>query len=389
MKIQRFQELSQRWIKNQLKEQDKTEWLTLLADPELEEQRRAFIEAAYEDVPAKFSMDDEENEALFSGIVRPSGPVQMPDRRLYRYLAAAVVAGIIVIGAAMWRQKDKRRLQAPVAAVSNIYNNDVKPGGAHAVLTLGNGAQIILDTAGQGTLGKQGGVQIVKVNLGSLSYRSVSDNGMVVYNTVSTPAGGEYQITLADGTVVWLNALSSIRFPTTFNGNKRTVTLTGEGYFEVAKNTEKPFYVNTGGLNVEVLGTAFNINGYADETSIKTTLLQGSVRLLMGSEQLLLKPGQQGQTTGTAGLAMVPVADVDQVLAWKNGFFSFEDAEIKTVMRQLERWYGIEVRYEGQSPHASFGGKMGRDLSLTQVLKGLEQSDVHFKLEGKLLTVLP
>jgi transmembrane sensor len=165
--------------------------------------------------------------------------------------------------------------------------------------------------------------------------------------------------------------------------------LTGEGYFDVAKNIGKPFHVWANGVDVGVLGTEFDVNAYADETSIKTSLLNGSVRLQRGAATMLLKPGEQGQTTGTEGLAQVKDADLDAAVAWKKGYFSFEDANVQTVMRELSRWYGIEIKYEGNPAAGSFGGEMGRDLKLTQVLDGLSKSGVHFQLEGKVLTVLP
>jgi transmembrane sensor len=206
---------------------------------------------------------------------------------------------------------------------------------------------------------------------------------------VTTPAGGEYEITLSDGTKVWLNAISSLKFPTVFDGPDRTVDLTGEGYFDVAKNVGKPFHVRVNGVEVDVLGTEFDVNAYADETSIKTSLLNGSVRLLRGGTTMLLKSGEQGQTTGAEGLGLVKDADLDAAVAWKKGYFSFEDANVQTVMRELSRWYGIEVKYEANPAGGSFGGEMGRDLKLTQVLDGLSKSGVHFQLEGKVLTVLP
>jgi ferric-dicitrate binding protein FerR (iron transport regulator) len=215
-------------------------------------------------------------------------------------------------------------------------------------------------------------------------------------------------VTLADGTKVWLNALSKLQYPNAFVGKDRTVDLTGEAYFEIAKDKSRPFMVRVNGVQVQVLGTSFNVNAYKDETGIKTTLLEGGVRLVKGDVTALLKPGQQGvtgapdagaaangqrgttsaQAIATSGFS-VHNADIDQVMAWKNGFFSWDAADVHTVMRQISRWYGVEVRYEGTPTTALFGGEIGRDLTLTQVLTGLSKSKVHFQLDGKILTVLP
>lgn len=284
-----------------------------------------------------------------------------------------------------------RRPVAPPVAV-NVFKNDVAPGGNKAVLTLGDGRTIVLDSAANGALASQGKTEIVKTDKGALAYNGADDK-TVLYNSLSTPAGGMYQVTLADGTKVWLNALSKLEFPSAFKGKERTVQLTGEAYFEVAKDAARPFTVTVNGVAVEVLGTSFNVNAYSDESDIKTTLLDGSVRLKKGDASLTLKPGQQGVVAGdqpqrAGGLSQRP-ADLDQVMAWKNGYFSWEAADIHTVMRQLSRWYGVEIHYDGAPTKALFGGEIGRDLTLTQVLTGLSQSKVHFQLEGKVLTVLP
>lgn len=180
-----------------------------------------------------------------------------------------------------------------------------------------------------------------------------------------------------------------LKFPTSFNATARTVELTGEAYFEVAVNKSKPFHVKVNGMDVEVLGTAFNVNAYPDESSIKTTLLEGAVKLVKGKNDIMLKPGEQAQTTGESGLLLNKDVNVDQAIAWKNGHFSFDGSDIYGVMRQISRWYGVEVQYDGAVPGKSFDGTIGRDLNLTQVLTGLSRGGIHFRLEGTRLTVLP
>jgi transmembrane sensor len=331
---------------------------------------------------------DEQDEAV---------PVEYPakgklvslakSRRKSMFAAAAVILILIGLGTFLWVRYPKKNTST---YAFNEFKNDVAPGGNKAILTLADGKKITLDSASKGNLASQGGVKVTKVDAGRLSYTgNLASGSEMVYNAVSTPSGGQYEITLADGTKVWLNALSTLKFPTAFSGHERSVQLSGEAYFEVSKDNKKPFHVNANGIDVEVLGTHFNVNAYPDETSIKTTLLEGKVKLVKAGAIILLKPGEQGQTDGASGFVLVKDADVNQAVAWKNGFFSFEDVNIQAVMRQLERWYGIKVQYEGNPVQGSFGGKMGRDLSLTQVLTGLSKSDVHFHLEGTTLTVLP
>ncbi|HEY4148650.1 MAG TPA: FecR family protein [Chitinophagaceae bacterium] len=315
--------------------------------------------------------------------------VQRPPaiRPIMRYSAAAAVFLLLGLSAFLWRRQAPPK-QQPV--IANQFKNDIAPGGNKAILTLADGSTIVLDSAGKGDLARQGNTRIVKLDAGKLSYDAAgSGTATMVYNRISTPVGGQYQVTLPDGTQVWLNAMSSLRFPTAFNGDSREVELTGEAYFEVAKDKHKPFRVNVAGMQAEVLGTHFNVNAYPDEASVKTTLLEGSIRMVKGTASLLLRPGQQAQSKGLNDFLLIKDADTDQAIAWKNGHFSFEGADVHALMRQIARWYGVQVRYEGEPGSTLFGGEIGRDLSLAQVLTGLSKSKVHFRLEGTILTVLP
>lgn len=320
-------------------------------------------------------------------------PLTQPSRRTHRLhrlqkygVAATVVLALIIAARYMTHRKHPDK----TAVIQNIFKNDVRPGGNHAVLTLADGTHITLDSAGKGNLASQGGARIVQTTPGSLSYTVVHNTASsVYYNTVATPAGGKYEITLADGTRVWLNALSSLTFPTSFTDRVRTVQLTGEAYFEVARDNQHPFRVTTGGMEVRVLGTAFNVNAYSDEPSTRTALVEGSVKLVKGKDNMILQPGQLGESAGSGTLALVKDGDIEQALAWKNGYFSFDGADIRTIMRQIARWYNVDVRYEGNPGSGLFGGQIGRDLNLTEVLTGLSKSNVHFRLEGNVLTVLP
>jgi ferric-dicitrate binding protein FerR (iron transport regulator) len=211
----------------------------------------------------------------------------------------------------------------------------------------------------------------------------------VLYNTVSTPRGGQYQLTLSDGSKVWLNASSSLRFPTAFPGTERRVEITGEAYFEVAGNESKPFVVDIAGKGeVEVLGTQFNINAYEDEPAIKTTLLEGKVKVSEsnGSQSSVLKPGQQAQLAN--GIRVMDNVDMEEIMAWKTGWFYFDRQELPAIMRQVSRWYDVDVRYEGRISKKSFSGIVGRDNDIKDVLKIMENAGIRFRIEGSSITVL-
>lgn len=380
-----YKQLTERYISGQASAAEVEVFFHLLNEGELDE----YLDRATRDSAAPYA---------FQPVVS-SGKW----RRLGRLAVAAAVILLVGLGLLLWLRPGGKK-EAPVV---NVFKNEVAPGGNKALLTLADGTIIVLDSAEKGALASQGNARIIKVDVGLLSYkagpagagaRNVGSNGAapqkgafpVYYNTISTPAGGQYQVVLADGTKVWLNAESSLKFPTEFQDTVRTIALTGEAYFEVASNKSRPFRVKVGGMEVEVLGTKFNLNGYADEAAVKTTLLEGAVKLVKGAASLLLKPGEQGQSEGTgAPFILVKNADVEQAVAWRYGHFSFEGADVYTVMRQISRWYGVQVRYEGSPTRALFGGEIERGLNLTQVLAGLSKTNVHFRLEGKTLTVLP
>jgi len=233
---------------------------------------------------------------------------------------------------------------------------DVAPGGNKAILTLSNGSKVTLNDSKNGLLATQAGALILKKD-SLLSYKSTAGKtDAVTYNTINTPNGGQYQLVLADGTRVWLNAASSLKFPTEFNGNNRTVELTGEAYFEVAKDKHKPFNVKTANQTVQVLGTHFNVNSYTDEAVVKTTLLEGSVKVYSATASVLISPGQQALLSNNQ-LLVNKDPDVNEVIAWKNGMFQFNEADIQTIMRQIARWYDIDVEFKGKIPDYTYHGK--------------------------------
>ncbi|SDF79666.1 FecR family protein [Mucilaginibacter pineti] len=270
--------------------------------------------------------------------------------------------------------------------------SDIAPGGNKAILTLGSGQKIVLTGAKNGVLANQGNTTINKTADGLLVYdASKSKSGTTIYNTMTTPRGGQYHLTLADGTNVWLNAASSIKYPTAFNGDERLVEITGEAYFEVAHNAAKPFKVSSREETVEVLGTHFNINSYADEPAIKTTLLEGSVKLTINKQKAVLKPGQQGFISrDDHNVIKIKIADVNEVMAWKNGYFIFNDENIESIMRKISRWYDIDVSYQGDMTGKEFVGSVSRFKNVSEVLRKLEATGIiHFKMDGRRLLVMP
>jgi transmembrane sensor len=346
---------------------------------------------------------DEENvdwqQMLQTVLQQKDAAEPAPVRRLWIYRVAAAAAVIIILGTIAWWWLQRNNWQTnnkPVAMIT-----DVMPGKNGAILTLANGRQFVLDSTGNGDLYTQAGVQIVKhdslIEYNAPASKSSDGTGAVSYNTLTTPKGRQFQVVLADGTRVWLNASSSIRYPAVFSAQERRVDVTGEVYFEVAKDPHKPFKVsfsskaagNRQGV-VEVLGTHFNINAYDDEVAVRTTLLEGKIKTsIHNGESSILKPGEQAVIAAISPLTIDHSPNVDQVMAWKNGYFQFDRVDIKTVMRQISRWYDVEIVYDGPVTNDRFGGSIPRDATLSQVLNALEQSLVHFTIQGKKVIVTP
>ena len=275
---------------------------------------------------------------------------------------------------------------------------EIAPGGNRGILTLSNGKQIVLaDISAKDTIAKEGEDDEVTIKMGAngvITYiinpnTDTSKADANLFNTLSTPTGGQYNIVLADGTKVYLNAVSSIKYPTQFNGDQRIVELDGEAYFEVAKNKNKPFIVKSGDQDIEVLGTHFNVHAYDNESVVKTTLLEGSVAVSYKNQKAILKPGQQSNVSDKFSNITVKQVDTEAAIAWKNGRFKFDNADLKTVMRQLERWYGIKVEYRGDVSDVRFNGGTFMNKNLSEVLKVLELSNIKFKVEGKTIIVYP
>ncbi|WP_119079130.1 FecR family protein [Chitinophaga alhagiae] len=349
---------------------------------------KELLEEAWSGYQPDVSMPEDMSGRILSAVFVQEKPVAAPLRRLQRWWPAAAAAVMLLLAGAGYLLRGKDAV-SPVAELPR-YRNEVPAGGNKAVLTLGDGTVITLDSAANGVLARQGNINVVKTANGQLSYQGHNSFGNVnEFNTMRTPRGGEYRLTLPDGTLVWLNAASSITFPVAFASSERAVKVTGEVYFEVAHNPAKPFRVTAGNTTVEVLGTHFNINAYQEEEAVRTTLLEGAVKISTRYERTVLDPGQQARVTSAGRMSVADNVDLDEVMAWKNGYFQFNDADMASVMRQLANWYDITVTYEdGWVPERSFGGGMQRSLPLTKVLKILEENNVRFKIEGRNITVL-
>lgn len=318
----------------------------------------------------------------------PANIIPMNRRRIWLRIAAAAAIILVAMGS-YWQFVSRPHKQIDTTQTQPSLN-DAAPGKTRAVLTLADGSKITLDSAKTGKLAIQGRTLIA--NTGSCITYTGTNSAEGLYNTLTTSRGEQsLPLTLSDGTRVWLNAASSIHYPVTFTGNSRDIEITGEAYLEVARDKAKPFHVKVRNMTVEVLGTQFNINAYPDESSIATTLIAGMViihtdtQTMAMHEGILLQPGQQARVG--EHIHEVKEADISQVMAWKNGLFNFDHADIQTIMRQLSRWYDIDVRFEGNTPALSFHGKITRDLNLSQVIKLLQQVEVKFRIEGKTLIV--
>ncbi|PST81830.1 anti-sigma factor [Pedobacter yulinensis] len=343
-------------------------------------------------LPAEWP-DDEAPETvrqrMFSAIQAKTAHRQHFRPRLAWYLSGAAAAVLLLSLFILLRQPATPGL--PVSKIkAERYKNDVPSGGSQAILVLADGTEVVLNKEHNGYLATEGNVRVRKVAGGQLAYESAAGTGKTVaYNTIRTPRGGQYQVSLADGTKVWLNSASTLRFPTAFSGNRREVTLSGEAYFEVSKDKHKPFRVNARDMQVEVLGTQFNLSAYENEDHSAAVLVEGAVRVLAGG-QAMLKPGEQASFNRKHGRLETGAADTEQATAWKNGYFLFANQDIRQIMEQISRWYDVEVIYRGDVSHRAIWATVSRSANISEVLHKLEMSGlVRFEIEGRRVTVMP
>jgi transmembrane sensor len=323
----------------------------------------------------------------------PAFAQPVPVVRRIRWKWAAAAAVLLLAGSTYLLVADQQKQPPVIAAADHVT---IAPGKEGAILTLADGREVVLDSLSNGVIAQQNGTSVVLSN-GQLIYDPARENSSgVQYNQMTTPKGRQFRVTLPDGTKVWLNAASSIRYPTVFAENERKVEVFGEACFEVAKDAHKPFLVTVNNkAEISVLGTLFNVNAYENEESINTTLLNGSVKVVIPSsartEGVILKPGQQariGISKATEEIQVINNEDLEKIMAWKNGLFNFEGAHLEEVMRQLERWYNIDVVYENGIPDIRFLGEMSRQIALADLLEILRRTEVDFRVEGRKLIVL-
>jgi len=319
-------------------------------------------------------------------------------RSWYRVAAAAAIILMLVTAGYLLFNKNTVK-QVAKTATPALKNDVAAPSGNKAVITLANGKQITLDSARNGTLVREGNVAVEKLADGEIAYNALQQSqGEIQYNTLTNPRGSKViSLTLSDGTKVWLNSGSSLKYPTAFAANERNVEITGEAYFEVTHNATMPFKVKKGTAEVSVLGTHFNVNAYDDEPTLSVTLLQGSVKVSIGSRSVIIKPGQQATainplairpTQGREkGLPVNSEVNLEQVMAWKNGLFVMNKTSIGTIMRQIARWYDVDVTYTSGIPAGRISGDIPRTMDLSKVLEVMELSGVRFTISGRKLIV--
>ncbi len=306
-----------------------------------------------------------------------------------RWAAAAAVIITLGTGYYFLTNVHKKQKDLSVTELPNI-NDIAPPSTVNAVLTLSNGQKIILDSTGNGVLAKQGSVNVIKLANGEIAYRGGSSE--IQYNTLSNPRGSKViNLVLADGSRVWLNTASSLRYPTSFSGNERKVEITGEAYLEVAHNPAMPFIVSKGNTNIKVLGTHFNVNAYDDESTLNVTLLEGSVSVSAKSDQhpKVIKAGEQAAVNKDGNIEVNYSVDLNDVMAWKNGIFSFKGADMQSLMKEVSRWYDVNVVFE-KAIDEKFYAEVSRNTSVSTLLTMLEATKaVHFKIEGRTINVMP
>lgn len=399
MEQERINDLIEKYIEGKLAGSEHGELYDLLCHPENKMMVHMLVQRLNKMSEKPLAVDDEATTAAFRNIVGIDKPgytngIVKPmsrSRLIVRWAVAASAILFLATGTYWWMQSQSKSSVKQQAKVQQ----DIPAGKNGAILTLADGSTVVLDSLHSGVIAQQNGAQVM-LKSGQLAYdASSSFSSELTYNTLNTPKGRQFQIVLPDGTKVWLNSASSLKFPTTFSGKTRKVELKGEAYFEVEKAVDKPFVlILANNAEVKVLGTSFNMNAYENESKVKATLLDGSIKVTastssgVAGEAAVLKPHQQAQLSQAGNeIAVISNVDVEKVVAWKNGVFNFEGLGLTEVMKQLERWYDIEVVYEGEVPNIEFYGELSRNNSLGDVIAALKDSDVHFRREGRRLIV--
>jgi len=396
MDPQQLETLLDRYLTGELTPEQRKTLAEAIGQPEHSDVLNKFVQHTLLDEDLSKGLDDPAVKAEIEWHIGEFKAGKVHTLRVPKFVRfAAAAAAILAVAGVVYISRSTRG-KTPIAATQPAATHDVAPGHEGAVLTLADGKQIVLDSSGDGSLARQGGMAITKEHAGQLVYQTEPTGVFpqaTMYNTLTTPRGRRTAVVLSDGTKVWLNAASSIKFPAAFMGKDRTVELSGEAYFEVAKDAGKPFRVKVnrpgGNMNIEVLGTSFNIMAYDDEATSSTTLVDGSVKVVTVAGASLLKPGQQLLAGSDGKTNLVADADVQKAIAWKDGNFIFRGDGLDDIMKQLARWYDIDVRYD--SPVTDhYTGKISRQVNISQVLKMLQAAGgVNFTVDNRQVRVSP
>jgi len=384
------------YIAKQISAAEQNELMLLIADKANEEQVKSLFEKTWDEFEHTGPVfTGAESEKILANVFNSDTSVIHPRRARVRRMSFSTIAAAAIIlmacSIALFLYLKPKTGTATNPAM--LAKADILPGSNKAVLILGNHKKIVLNDGKKGEIARQNGMLVTQLKSGEVVYTALnttSQNAEAAYNTLETPKGGQFEVTLPDGTKVWLNAASSLRFPTAFVGKERHVELTGEGYFEVAKNKNMPFTVLANGVNVKVLGTHFDVMAYADEPQVNTVLLEGSVLLQKGDQSKILKPGELGIALKGSNNITVNTADLETAIAWKNGLFVFKDQDIKDIMRQAARWYDVDVAFVGDLKARNFGGKTSRYKNITDLLTNMQLTGaIHYKIEGRRVIIMP
>jgi transmembrane sensor len=389
----RFEHLYQQYIDDTCTKEEREEFLSMVAENPDSDIMGSLLDSTWKKLNPK-ELSFPQSDHVLDNILSQHPRTTIKKISIYQYITAIAAMVAIITTGVYFYQKEKSK-PIPQANAANILAGTNK-----ATLTLADGTVINLDSATSGELAEQTGLKITKTADGQLIYNIIDHNTKIsasteiAYNTITTPRGGQYQVNLPDGSKIWLNSASSLKYPLLFDKGQRKVELTGEAYFEVTslikdgQNTKMPFIVKTDKQEVEVLGTHFNINSYTDENITRSTLLEGAVRVTSLSTEhtsSILKPGQQSILNNNT--LKVQTVDTEEVVAWKNGYFQFNESDLGSIMRQISRWYNIDVVFEGRSPNDLFHFKAPKDQNLSEILKIFELNGINLKIEGRTLIV--
>lgn len=381
MDNQLFQSILRKYIDNTISPSELRDLFTRIQLPENREDALRVIDDLLEGAGLA-EPDKERGERIFQHVVTSGAPPVKWMQPRY-WVAAASVALLTSVYLLIPKSTHRPKISAQTGV--RPAANDARPAGHKALLTLGDGRTVDLGGGTADTVFQQGSV--LRAGERGVVYQPSGSPGPITYNTVMTPRGAVYDVVLPDGSKASLNAGSSLRFPTAFSGPERRVSVTGEVYFNIKPDQNKPFSVETGGITVRVLGTEFDVRAYPDETGTKATLISGKIRVGRDASSVVLRPGQEALLGATGSPISVTEADLDATLAWRNGWFQFNSADLATVMREMARWYDVQTSFSGKMPAWHFSGAIQRDIPLSQVLKMLESKDVHFNIEGNTINI--